>query len=255
VTSFDTPWPPVSDMVDLRPGTVTAIASLSTAGRSTFTLNMALHTALQGTCTLYTSSELGGDVLTSKAISALYGIDLRHQEAPLGGWDAFSARTKEQVQAIPLRLHQSTVATPEEAFKEGTVNLARREGKLGMWFVDSLYHFTEFRTDDGFRDHDHGYERAMVQLRRIAEQQQIAIVITALAENESEHEPLTLEHVERPVAELSDQVLMLHRKGVWWTNEPSDVATVTRLKPELEGSATLRLLPRLCRFAHFGITI
>jgi replicative DNA helicase len=241
-------------MIDLRPGTVTTIASLPTAGRSTFTLNMALHNALQGTCTLYTSSELDEEALTSKVISALYGIDLRHKEAPLGGWDTFSARTKEQVKSIPLHLHQS-MGTPEQAFKDGTVSLLRHGHKLGLWFVDALYHFADFTTDDGSTDFDQRFERAMEELRAIAERQQIAVVVTARAENDGNDETLTLKHVDVAVAEMSDQVLMLHRDGVYWSGEVSDVATVTRLKPELEGSATLRLLPRLCRFAHFGINI
>jgi hypothetical protein len=251
----DTPWPPVNDMIELKPGTVTTVASLPGVGRSTFTLNMALHNALQGKRTLYTSSEIHREELTSKSVSALYGIDLRHKETPLGGWDSFGARTKQQVESIPLHFHEAIETTPEKAYKAGTVGVGRSGQRLTLWFLDSLVHFTAFTTDEGYRDHEHGAEKAMAQLRRIAEQEQIAVVVTARAENEEDGQPLTLKHVEQAVATFSDQVLMLHRDGAWWTSDVSDTATVVRLKPPYEGTAALRLLPRLCRFAHFGINI
>ncbi|MEU1789121.1 DnaB-like helicase C-terminal domain-containing protein [Streptomyces sparsogenes] len=251
----DTPWPPVNDMIKLKPGTVTAVASLPGVGRSTFTLNMALHNALQGKRTLYTSSEIVGEELTSKAVTALYGIDLRHRETPLGGWESFSARTKQQVESIPLHLHEAIETTPEKAYTAGTVGADRKGQRLTLWFLDSLTHFSAFTTDGRHRDHEHGAEKAMAQLRRIAEQEQIAVVVTARAENEEDGQPLTLEHVEHAVATLSDQVLMLHREGAWWTSDVSDTATVDRLKPPHEGTAVLRFLPRLCRFAHFGINV
>ncbi|AKZ60728.1 hypothetical protein SAM23877_p019 (plasmid) [Streptomyces ambofaciens ATCC 23877] len=250
---LDTPWPPINEMIDLRPGSVTTVASLPTAGRSTFTLNMALHNALKGTCTLYTSSEIDAESLTEKAVSALYGIDLRHREAPLGGWDVFSARTKAEVVSLPLYLHAATQETPEAAFEAGTVTSGQRGRKVRLWVLDSLAHFSPFvHADDGVWD----FEQSMTQLRRIAEREQMAIVVTACAENQSEDELLTLEHVPSPVVKLSDQVLMLHREGAYWQNGPaSDVAIVTRLKPELEKPATLRFKPRLCRFSSLEIDI
>jgi predicted ATP-dependent serine protease len=252
VTSMNTPWPPVNDMIDLRPGTVTTIASLPTAGRSTLTLNMALHNALQGTCTLYTSTEINGEQLTEKTVTALYGIDLRHRETPIGGWDAFSARTKAELGSIPLYLHAAAQETPEEAFEAGTANSARRQQKVRFWVVDSLAHVSPFVADgEGIWD----FEQSMTQLRRIAEREQLAVVVTARADNEAEHEPLVLKHVPPAIVELSDQVLMLHREGVYWTTSASDDATITRLKPQLDGAVTLRLLPRLCRFSHFGINV
>lgn len=253
MTSLDTPWPPVNEMIDLRPGSVTTVASLPTTGRSTFTLNMALHNALKGTCTLYTSSEINEESLTEKAVSALYGIDLRHREAPIGGWDAFSARTKAELVSLPLYLHAATQETPDAAFKAGTVTSGQRGQKVRLWVLDALAHFSPFVHDgDGVWD----FEQSMAELRRIAEREQMAIVVTARAENQSEDEPLTLEHVAAPVVELSDQVLMLHREGAYWQSGPaSDVTTVTRLKPELEKSATLRFKPRLCRFSSLEIDI
>ncbi|MER7310007.1 DnaB-like helicase C-terminal domain-containing protein [Streptomyces griseoluteus] len=252
MTPLDTPWPPVSDMVDLRPGTVTTIASLPTVGRSTFTLNMALHAALQGTCALYTSSELDQHSLVEKTVSAMYGIDLRHKEAPLGGWDVFSPRIKTEVESLPLYFHTSMHVSPEETFREGAAGGMRRGRKVQIWFLDALAHFSEINdVEETVWD----YRQSMGQLREIAHQQQIPIVVTARADNESEHDPLTLKHIAPAIAELSDQVLMLHRDGAYWTTNGSDIATVTRLKPEYDGEARLRLLPRLCRFAHFGINV
>jgi hypothetical protein len=240
-------------MIDLRPGTVTTIASLPTAGRSTFTLNVALHNALKGTCTLYTSSEINEESMTEKTVSALYGIDLRHREAPIGGWDVFSARTKAELVSIPLYLHAATQETPEEAFEAGTVTSGQRGHTVQLWVLDALAHFSPFtHTGEDVWD----FEQSMTQLRHIAEREQMAIVVTARAENQSEDEPLTLEHVPTPVAELSDQVLVLHREGAYWQNGPaSDVATVIRLKPEHEKLATLRFKPRLCRFSSLEIDI
>lgn len=253
MTSLDTPWPPVSEMIDLRPGTVTIVASLPTAGRSTFTLNMALHNVLKGTCVLYTSSEINEESLTEKAVSALYGIDLRHREAPLGGWDVFSARAKAELTSVSLYLHAATQETPEAAFEAGAVTSRQRGHKVRFWVLDALAHFSPF-VHEGHGVWD--FEQPMTQLRRIAEREQVAIVVTACVENETEDEPLTLKHLPAPVVELSDQVLMLHREGVYWQNGPaSNIATVTRLKPEAEKSATLRFKPRLCRFTHLGIDI
>jgi replicative DNA helicase len=240
-------------MVDLRPGTVTTVASLPTAGRSTFTLNMALHNALKGTCTLYTSSEINEESMTEKTVSALYGIDLRHREAPIGGWDVFSTRAKADLVSIPLYLHAATQETPEAAFEAGKVTSGRRGQKVRLWVLDSLAHFSPFvHSGDGVWD----FEQSMTQLRHIAAREQMAIVVTASAENQSEDEPLTLEHVPASVAELSDQVLMLHREGAYWQNGPaSDVATVTRLKPESKKPVALRFKPRLCRFSSLEIDI
>jgi hypothetical protein len=237
-------------MLDLRPGTVTTIASLPTVGRSTFTLNMALHNAMKGTCTLYTSGEIDEQSMTEKTVSALYGIDLRHREAPIGGWDVFSARTKAELVSIPLYLHAATQETPKAAFEAGAVASGR---EVRLWVLDALAHFSPFvHAGDGVWD----FEQSMTELRHIAEREQMTVVVTVRAESQSEDEPLTLEHLPTPVAELSDQVLMLHREGAYWQNvSASNIATVTRLKPEFGEPATLRFKPRLCRFSSLEINI
>ncbi|MEU9578830.1 DnaB-like helicase C-terminal domain-containing protein [Streptomyces chilikensis] len=255
MTRPDTPWPAVNEMIELRPGTVTTIASLPTAGRSTLTLNMALHNALKGVNTLYTSSELTGDSLTEKAVTAMYGIDLRHREAPLGGWEAFSDRAKAEVEKLPLLFQSVSETTPEKAFRKGSVESQRRGMKLSLWLLDTLVHFSELtHTGRDYAD----YATAMAQARGIAHEHQIPVVITAKALNEEEDEPLTAEHVHPDVMKLSDQVLLLHREGVYWTSGPtSNDATITRLKPATDPTevVSLRFNPRLCRFAAFGINV
>jgi hypothetical protein len=238
-------------MVELRSGTVTTVASLPTVGRSTFTLNMALHNALRGVDTLYTSSELTGDMLLEKSVTAMYGIDLRHGEAPLGGWDVFIEKTRPEVEKLPLVFHAVDATSVEGAFRQGGVESRKRGLKLGLWILDTLVHFSEL-TETGW-----DYATAMRQARHVALEYQIPVVVTAKAMNE-EGEPLTAEHVHPDVVELSDQLLLLHREGAYWTNGPvSDEATVTRLKPaaDSEDPATLRFAPRLCRFASFGVNV
>jgi hypothetical protein len=231
-------------MLDLRPGTVTTIASLPTAGRSTFTLNMALHNALQGTCTLYSSSELVADSLTEKTISAMYGIDLRHREVPLGGWDVFKSRTTAEMESTPLLLQQVIDDEPREAFTSGAVYGQGRGHRVALWFLDAIAHFTKFT------DHGRDFDRSMQQVRHIAEEAQIPVVLTARAENDAEEEPLALQHIDEAIVRHSDHLLVLHREGIYWQSGPgSKTAIVTRLKPEGGAPAVLKFHPRLCRFS------
>lgn len=245
MTQLDTPWPPINEMIDLRPGTVTTVASLPTAGRSTLTLNMAVHNALKGHVVLYSSSEIDEDSLTQKSASAIYGIDLRHREVPLGGWDNFNARAKTGLEKLPFYLHSPKQDTPEDAFTAGTATSRQRGQHVDLWVLDSLAHFSPFVSEgDGVWD----FEPAMNQLRDIAEREELAVVVTARADNEAENDPLTLPGI---VVSLSDQVLLLHRDGVYWQNGPaSNTAVVTRLKPQLDEAAKLHFQPSLCRFSH-----
>ncbi|MFF9632891.1 DnaB-like helicase C-terminal domain-containing protein [Streptomyces fradiae] len=243
MTQPDTPWPLVNTMINLRPGTVTTIASLPTVGRSTLTLNMALHNAMKGICTLYTSGELSVDMTTEKVVSAMYGIDLRHNEVPLGGWDLFKERVTAEMTSMPLLLQNQIDIEPREAFTYGSIAGQRRGHTVELWFLDALAHFSKFT------EHGPDYAHAMGQIRRIAREASIPVVVTARAVNDVEDEPLALKHLPEAVAELSDHVLTLHREGVYWRNGPdSTEATVTQLKPRGRQSAALTLHPRLCRF-------
>ncbi|MGW0608708.1 DnaB-like helicase C-terminal domain-containing protein [Streptomyces sp. NPDC002640] len=252
MTLPDTPWPAVNEMIQLRPGTVTTVASLPTAGRSTLTLNLALHNALRGVNTVYTSSELTWDSLMEKTITAMYGVDLRHREVPLGGWEVFSDRGRVEVEKLPLLFRTAIETTPEKAFREGSVESQRRGMKVSLWLLDAIVHFSEL-THAG-----PDYATAMDQVRHIAREHQIPVVVTAKALNEESNEPLTAEHVHPDVVDASDQVILLHREGVYWTNGPaSDAAIVRRVKPVSDpaDTASLRFNARLCRFATFGIDI
>ncbi|MGW7359978.1 hypothetical protein ACWGI0_25950 [Streptomyces sp. NPDC054802] len=104
------PWS-VAALVPLAPGTVTALVSLPTAGRSTLALNIALHHALQGTCTLFTSGEISFSILQQKVLAARYGVDVRREE-PAEGWAAFRATVMPEAQALPCSSTGRASAAP-----------------------------------------------------------------------------------------------------------------------------------------------
>ena len=242
--SCDMPWSVANPLADLAPGTVTALVSLPTAGRSTLALNVALHNAEQGRTCLFTSGEIQTDDLQQKVIAAKYGVDLRRQ-APPEGWDAFKARAVPELEAMALALQGATTGSLlQEVFDSGRIALARRSRRLDLWVIDTVQHFSQF-SDSGLE-----IGQAMRQVRRIAQEQRLSVLVTAQALTETSDELLGLEHVPSGVVAHSDKVLALDRQGVYWGNESGLAAALRLVKPSpaRARSCALTLEPARCRF-------
>ncbi|MFJ9083871.1 DnaB-like helicase C-terminal domain-containing protein [Streptomyces sp. NPDC102384] len=219
------PWPGAAAMAGLVPGRVTALVSLPTAGRSTLALNMALHAAETGRPTLFTSGEITTDVLKEKVIAARYGFDPRRQ-APPGGWPAFRASTLPEMQALPLALHGATVgSTARDSLVSGATAIMKRHLRpIGLWAIDTVQHFSEF-TETGLDT-----AATMRQVRALASEYNMAVLVTAQVATDHPDERMTTAHLPKGISEHAERVMVLDRPGAYWTNSAAAAATLSGLQ-------------------------
>lgn len=217
------PWPKATALAGLTPGSVTALVSLPTAGRSTLALNVALHAAGQGHPALFTSGEITTKALQQKVITARYGFDPRKQEPP-GGWSAFKAATLPEMKALPLCLHGAIVgSSARDSLTSGVAaTMTRHQRSLGLWIIDTVQHFSEF-TDAGLDT-----AATMRQLHAVAREYHMAVLVTAQVITDHK-EPVSLAHLPLGISEHADRVLLLDRPGVYWTNSGASAATLSLL--------------------------
>lgn len=222
--TYSLPWPEATTLAGLTPGSVTALVSLPTAGRSTLALNVALHAAEQGRPALFTSGEITTEALQQKVITARYGFDPRKQEPP-GGWSAFKATALPEMEALPLCLHGATVgSSARDSLTSGaTATRARHQRRLGLWIIDTVQHFSEF-TDAGLDT-----ATTMRQLGAVARDYHMAVLVTARVATDYEDEPVGPAHLPLGIAEHADRVLLLDRPGVYWTNSGASAASLSLL--------------------------
>jgi hypothetical protein len=238
------PWPGATALAALAPGSVTALVSLPTAGRSTLALNMALHNAEQGRPALFTSGEINTDALRQKVITARYGFDPRKQEPP-GGWSAFKATALPELEALPLFLDGATVgSSARDSLTNGaTAVMTRFQRPLDLWVVDTVQHFSEFNND--------GLDTALTmrQLPGLAREYSMAILVTADVATDDADEPARPTHLPHGIAEHADRVLLLDRPGVYWTNSGTPAATLSLLSDAKRAQpVSLQLEFDRCRF-------
>ncbi|MGD6757224.1 DnaB-like helicase C-terminal domain-containing protein [Streptomyces sp. BH105] len=219
------PWPGAAALAGLVPGRVTALVSLPTAGRSTLALNMALHAAEQGRPALFTSGEVTTDVLKGKVIAARYGFDPRREQPP-GGWPAFRQSALPEMEALPLTLHGATVgSTARDSLVTGATAIMKRHRRpIGLWAIDTVQHFSEF-TDTGL-----DIAATMRQVRALAGEYNMAVLVTAQVVTDHPDEPVTAAHVPEGIREYAQRVIVLDRPGVYWTNSAPAAATLGRLQ-------------------------
>ncbi|MGW7469299.1 hypothetical protein ACWGJT_32690 [Streptomyces xantholiticus] len=232
-------------MAPLTAGTVTALVSLPTAGRSTLALNIALHHAMQGTSALFTSGEISFTALQQKVLAARYGVDLRRQE-PAGGWAAFKATALPEMEALPLCLHGARAgSTAGDSLKSGLIAVAGRGRTLRLWIVDTVQHFSAFG-DDGLDT-----AATMAELRALSREHHLVVLVTAKVFTDRPDEAVTAAHLPAGVTEYTDQVLVLNRPGAYWTHTPTTAATLSRLTgPEPHRAVGLELEADHCRFVN-----
>ncbi|MFE2561597.1 hypothetical protein ACFXGT_37435 [Streptomyces sp. NPDC059352] len=240
-------WSGAAQLASLAPGTVTGLVSLPTAGRSTLALSIALHNAMQGIGTLFTSGEITGKDLGQKIIAARYGFDARHQEPP-GGWEAFKVTAVPERDAMPLLRHGARAgSSARDSLRAGLLTAARADRTVRLWVVDSLWHFSDL-TDEGVDT-----ASAMAGLRLLAREHQLAVLVTSqvlTTDPEDPDEPVTAAHLPDGMTAYSDQVLVLDRPG---TDEPQradaypTAATLRRVSGPAPAIA-LELQPENCRF-------
>ncbi|MBZ6107952.1 DnaB-like helicase C-terminal domain-containing protein [Streptomyces olivaceus] len=219
------PWPGATALAGLAAGRVTALVSLPTAGRSTLALNMALHAAEQGRPALFTSGEITTDVLKEKVIAARYGFAPRRQ-APPGGWPAFRASTLPEMQTLPLALHGATAGSTARAslVSGATAIMKRHRRPIGLWAIDTVQHFSEF-TDTGLDT-----AATMRQVRALAGEYNMAVLVTAQVVTDHPAEPVTTAHLPEGVREHAERVMVLDRPGAYWTNSAAAAATLSGLQ-------------------------
>ncbi|MER7001134.1 DnaB-like helicase C-terminal domain-containing protein [Streptomyces sp. NPDC000410] len=238
------PWPGATALAGLAPGTVTALVSLPTAGRSTLALNMALHAAEQGRAALFTSGEIRTAALRQKVITAQYGFDPRRQEPP-GGWPAFKATALPEMEALPLYLHGAIVgSSPRDSLESGALSAVKRHQRpLDLWIVDTVQHFSDI-TDDGL-----DIATTMRQLRALAREYQLAVLVTAQVLTDYEQEPVRNAPLPHGIAEHAQRVLLLDRPGVYWTSSKNPAATLSLLTgTKHTPPVALQLESDRCRF-------
>ncbi|POX57509.1 hypothetical protein C3492_43210 [Streptomyces sp. Ru62] len=236
-------WAGGAAPASLAPGTVTGLVSLPTAGRSTLALNIALHHAQAGTHALFTSGEISFRSLQHKVLAARYGVDVRRQEPP-GGWAAFKATVLSEMKDLPLALHGARArSSVRDSLRRGLLAAAGANRKLKLWIVDSVWHFSDL-TDDG-----PDTAATMAELRSLASEYGLALLVTSRVVTEDPDEPVTATHLPAGMAKYSEQVLVLDRPGVYWTHTPSTAATLRQLTGPAPGRAIeLELQPDHCRF-------
>ncbi|MFJ4873275.1 DnaB-like helicase C-terminal domain-containing protein [Streptomyces sp. NPDC088757] len=243
-------WPWGADaaaLASLAPGTVTALVSLPTAGRSTLALNMALHNAQQHIGALFTSGEITSKALAQKVIAARYGFDVRSQVPP-GGWETFKATAVPELDATPLLRHGAQVGTSaRDSLRAGLLAAARRGFTLRLWVVDSLWHFSDL-TEQG-RD----TAATMAQLRSLAREHHLAVLVTSQVVTEDPDDPdvpVTTAHLPAGMADHSDRVLVLDRPGAQgsWVPAPYPSSAILRRVTGRGPAIELELEPEHCRF-------
>lgn len=236
-------WIDGAALVPLTPGTVTSLVSLPTAGRPTLALNIALHHAQAGTDALFTSGEISFRSLQQKVLAARYGVDVRRQEPP-GGWAAFKATVLSEMKDLPLTLHGARGRnSARDSLRRALLAAAGTNRKLGLWTVDSVWHFSDL-TDDG-----PDTAATMAELHLLASEYNLAVLVTSRVVTENPNEPVAATHLPAGMAQHSDQVLVLDRPGAYWTHTPSTAATLRQLTGPAPGRAIeLELQPDHCRF-------
>ncbi|WP_162793348.1 DnaB-like helicase C-terminal domain-containing protein [Streptomyces globosus] len=240
------PWRGTDDLVRFEPGSVTVLVCLPTAGRTTMAMNIAAHNAGRGMACLFTSGETAEEGLWRKVLTAKYGFDVRRQ-APPEGWDAFRAKVTADMDSLPLFIHNPRPGDAvRDVFREGRAVANARGQRLGLWILDTIQHFSQF-TDDGLDLAD-----SMHQVRRIAQENQIAVLVTARVLTESKDETISTEHL-RPELRGADSILALHRDNSSWfarREDDSATSTLTLLRPRSSQarSAQLFLEEERCRF-------
>jgi hypothetical protein len=129
------------------------------------------------------------NALQQKVFAARYGVDVRQQE-PAGGWSAFKATALREIEALPLCLHGARVdSTAGDSLKSGLVAAAGRGGTLRLWIVDTVQHFSDF-SDDG-----PDTAAAMAELRTLAREHHLAILVTAKVVTDRPDEALAAAHL------------------------------------------------------------
>ncbi|WP_331743216.1 DnaB helicase C-terminal domain-containing protein (plasmid) [Streptomyces sp. NBC_00868] len=245
-STLSLPWRETTDLVRFEPGSVTVLMSLPTAGRTTMAMNIAAHNAEQGMACLFTSGETDDESLWQKVLIARYGFDMRRQTPP-DGWDAFKAQVTADMGTLPLFIHNPSPGdTVRDVFIEGRTMANARGRRLDLWILDTIQHFSQF-ADDGLDLAD-----SMHQARRIAQGNQIPVLVTAQVLTESKDETISVEHLP-PALRGADSILALHRdKSSWFARREDDSAasTLTLLWPHSvqDRSAQLFLEEERCRF-------
>ncbi|MEU8682085.1 hypothetical protein [Streptomyces sp. NPDC048611] len=243
-----TPWPDVNELLHLEPGTVTAIVSVPTAGRSTMALNIALHNAAAERLTVFSTCEINSDSIEQKLVSATCGVGLRYP-ADTPDFDSLRRRASECSVRVP-GWHTPTIGLPlEQVFREAATRvMPPQRGRLALWVVDTIESYSELDEE--------GVAVSMDVARRVAMEHNLAVLITARALSEGPDEPLELHDVPTPIARGADTIVELHRDGVYWTSLPdADTATVRALKVRGERcnkSVSLKFEPSYCRFVRTG---
>ncbi|CAL9328798.1 hypothetical protein SUDANB105_00028 [Streptomyces sp. enrichment culture] len=161
--------------------------------------------------------------MQQKVLAARYGVDLNRQEPP-GGWAAFKATVLSETKDLPLTLHGARGrSSARDSLRRALLAAAGTNRKLGLWIVDSVWHFSDL-TDDG-----PDTAAAMAKLHLLASEYDLAVLVTSRVVTEQPDEPVTATHLPAGMAEHSDQVLVLDRPGVYWTHTPSTAGTLRQL--------------------------
>lgn len=240
----DMPWAAVNGLASLSPGTVTAVVSASTVGKSTLAYNIALHNADRGVPVGLHTYEVIGDGLLDKLGAAKFGVDIRgiahRKEEPLGGWGAFK-RTARGWNASTLVINNDNRSANLNDQLTRTAAKLRRFGEgAALVVVDSVQAYSEFREGLGVADR-------MATLRQFAKHWSTAVLVTSQMVQSHASAP-TVEDIPGEVRSYAHTVLGLNREGAYDGVDQRD-AEVEVLVGENRGKkALLTFEPWYCRF-------
>lgn len=174
---------------------------------------------------------------------------------PPGGWETFKATAVPELDASPLLRHGAQVGTSaRDSPRAGQLAAARRGFTLRLWVVDSLWHFSDF-TDEG-RD----TAATMAELRCLAREYNLAVLVTSQVVTEDVDDPdvlVTAGHLPAGMAACSNRVLVLDRPGAYgnWSTTSTTTYPSTAILRRVSGlgpAIELELEPERCRFSPFG---
>lgn len=245
MTRISTPWPTADAMLRLDPGAITVLASLPTAGRSTLALNIAAHAAAHGHGSVYSSAEIGVSQQREKVLAARFGVDMRSKNITASEWEEMKHAVQSQMDSLPIIYRtRGSEQLPREAWNAGRAEAATVNTQPALWVLDTIEHFTAFATDGM------AWQDSMHQVKRIASEQQIAVLLTYQAITSHEEERVALHHIPDEIRQAADTLVALERPGVYWKplGDYTEAELISLDRPL--NTVQFRLEAPLCRFVE-----
>ncbi|SOD67028.1 DnaB-like helicase C terminal domain-containing protein [Streptomyces zhaozhouensis] len=237
-TLLGTPWSAVTPLLDLQPGALTAVTSMSGVGKSTFAINVATHNAGAKRPTVYCSTEISLTDLMEKILAAHLGLDIQQHGLP-AEHRGEAHRMHSRVETLHFLLGDDRHTITEI---ERTV--PAREALAPLVIVDSIQGISRRSEPDSLA-------RNLAALKTMADEHGAAVLIVSHLSRPAQQQGV--DHLPPEVVDAAATVVSLRRTTHDWNdngNEGQETAIQT-LKGTHRGKRTTLLLePQHCRFVH-----